>query len=79
MRTFRFDIYRRRRLKSCFCSGVEVATTPLIGLTAANTTVQLGGNYTLVMADAGPVGTDETKGQTRHWLVNGVTLSGSRS
>jgi hypothetical protein len=26
------------------------------------------------MADADVVGTDESVGQTRHWLVNGVTL-----
>ena len=45
-------------------------------MTPANSTVQLNGAFTLVMADAGPVGTDETQGQTRHWLVNGVTLSG---
>ena len=28
------------------------------------------------MVDADVVGTDETKGQTRHWLVNGVTVAG---
>lgn len=58
----------------CF---VEVGPTPSVSITPANSTVQLSGNYTLVMADAGPVGTDETQGQTRHWLVNSVTLSGS--
>lgn len=55
----------------------QVAPTPNLTVTPANSTVQLSGNYTLVMADAGPVGTDETQGQTRHWLVNGVTLTGS--
>ena len=55
----------------------EVANTPLVSITPANTSVELGGNYTLVMADAGPVGTDETQGQTRHWLVNSVTLIGA--
>jgi hypothetical protein len=26
------------------------------------------------MADANVVGTNQSEGQTRHWLVNGVTL-----
>ncbi|GJF00771.1 PEBP-like protein [Phanerochaete sordida] len=55
----------------------QVGPTPVLAVTPANSTVQLTGNFTLVMADAGPVGTDETAGQTRHWLVNGVTLTGS--
>lgn len=55
----------------------QVAPTPGISVTPANSTVQLSGNYTLVMADAGPVGTDESQGQTRHWLVNGATLNGT--
>lgn len=29
------------------------------------------------MADADIVGTDESNGQTRHWLVNGASLSGT--
>ena len=53
----------------------EVAPVPSLSVTPANSTVQLSGNYTLVMADAGPVGTDESQGQTRHWLVNGVTVA----
>ncbi|KAL4245609.1 PEBP-like protein [Abortiporus biennis] len=55
----------------------QVAPTPVLAVTPANSTVSLTGSFTLVMADAGPVGTDETQGQTRHWLVNGVTLTGS--
>ncbi|THH07259.1 hypothetical protein EW146_g9374 [Bondarzewia mesenterica] len=55
----------------------QVSPTPQLAITPANSTVKLEGNYTLVMADADVVGTDETKGQTRHWLVNGVTLTGS--
>ena len=55
---------------------IEVAPTPSISINPANSSVQLSGNFTLVMADAGPVGTDETQGQTRHWLVNSVTLNG---
>lgn len=55
----------------------QVSPTPSLTLTPANSSVQLGGNYTLIMADAGPVGTDESQGQTRHWLVNGVTLNGT--
>ncbi|KIP07988.1 hypothetical protein PHLGIDRAFT_117643 [Phlebiopsis gigantea 11061_1 CR5-6] len=53
----------------------QVAPTPGIAITPANSTVQLSGNFTLVMADAGPVGTDESAGQTRHWLVNSVTVA----
>lgn len=28
-----------------------------------------------LMVDAGTVGADESQGQTRHWLLNGATLS----
>lgn len=31
------------------------------------------------MADADIVGTDESAGQTRHWLVNGASLTGASS
>jgi phosphatidylethanolamine-binding protein (PEBP) family uncharacterized protein len=57
----------------------QVASTPLITIVPANSSVSLQGNYTLVMADADIVGTNESNGQTRHWLVNGVTLTGSNS
>jgi len=57
----------------------QVASTPLITIVPANSSVSLQGNYTLVMADADVVGTNESLGQTRHWLVNGVTLTGSNS
>ncbi len=56
----------------------EAAPTPEITIVPANSTVSLQGNYTLLMADADVVGTDESVGQTRHWLVNGVTLTGTR-
>lgn len=39
----------------------------------ANASVQLPTTYTLALVDAGPVGTDQSAGQTRHWLVNGAT------
>ncbi|KAJ3473311.1 hypothetical protein NLI96_g13054 [Meripilus lineatus] len=55
----------------------QVAPTPQLLVTPANSSVSLTGEFTLAMVDAGPVGTDESAGQTRHWLVNGVTLSGS--
>jgi phosphatidylethanolamine-binding protein (PEBP) family uncharacterized protein len=57
----------------------QVASTPLITIVPANSSVSLQGNFTLVMADADIVGTNESDGQTRHWLVNGVTLTGSNS
>ncbi|KAI0811193.1 phosphatidylethanolamine-binding protein [Irpex lacteus] len=53
----------------------QVQPVPSLSLTPANSTVELSGNYTIVMADAGPVGTDESQGQTRHWLVNGATVA----
>ncbi|KAH7930907.1 PEBP-like protein [Leucogyrophana mollusca] len=55
----------------------QVKPAPSLSLTPANSSVSFTGKYTLVMADAGPPGTDETKGQTRHWLVNGVTVAGN--
>jgi len=55
----------------------QVAPTPSLVVTPANSTVATSGNFTLAMVDAGPVGTDESQPQTRHWLVNGVTLTGS--
>lgn len=52
----------------------EVAAAPELTIVPANSSVSLTGNYTLVMADADVVGTNEANGQTRHWLVNGVVL-----
>ncbi|KAH9977127.1 phosphatidylethanolamine-binding protein [Lactifluus volemus] len=50
---------------------------PQVSIVPANASVTPQGAYTIVMADADVVGTDETGGQTRHWLVNGVTLTGT--
>ncbi|KAF8448077.1 phosphatidylethanolamine-binding protein [Boletus edulis BED1] len=47
---------------------------PNLSLTAANASVTLQGGYTIVMADAGPPGADQSHGQRRHWLVNGATI-----
>jgi hypothetical protein len=56
----------------------QVASTPLVEVFPVNGTVSLTGNFTLVMVDAGIVGTNETTNeQTRHWLVNNVTLTGN--
>ena len=54
----------------------EVAPTPVLTITpaAGSNSSAFTGNFTLVMADADVVGTNESVGQTRHWLVNGVTL-----
>jgi len=52
----------------------QVASAPNLTVVPANSSVSLTGNFTLVMADADIVGTNESAGQTRHWLVNGVTL-----
>ena len=43
----------------------------------ANSSVQLGSTFTLALVDAGPVGSDQSGGQTRHWLVNGATSESS--
>jgi len=55
----------------------QAALAPEISIVPANSSVSLQGNYTLVMVDANVVGTNESIGQTRHWLVNDVTLTGS--
>jgi len=58
-----------------------VALEPELTIVPANTTdgSAFTGNFTLVMADADVVGTDESIGQTRHWLVNYVTLQNTSS
>jgi hypothetical protein len=55
----------------------QVGPTPTLTVTPANSSVSTGGSYTIAMVDAGPVGTNEAPGQTRHWLVNGATITGS--
>lgn len=52
----------------------EVAPTPTIQITAANSSVDLTGNFTLAMVDADIVGADESN-ITRHWLENSVVIS----
>jgi len=53
----------------------QVAPTPQLTVVPANSSVTLSGNFTVVMADADIVGTDESGGQTRHWLVNSVPIN----
>ncbi|KZV70455.1 PEBP-like protein [Peniophora sp. CONT] len=53
----------------------QVASAPTLAITPANSSVTFSGKYTVVMADADIVGTDESVGQTRHWLVNSATVS----
>ncbi|KAE9406484.1 PEBP-like protein [Gymnopus androsaceus JB14] len=52
----------------------QVAPTPTLTITPANSSVDLTGNYTLAMVDADVVGSDESN-ITRHWLENSVTIS----
>lgn len=56
-----------------------MADQPNITVTPANSSISdlTSSKYTVVMADADIVGTDESNGQTRHWLVNGASLSGT--
>lgn len=56
----------------------QVAPTPSLSVTPANSTVSFSGTYTIAMVDAGPVGTDESQGVTRHWLVNGVQIADNK-
>jgi len=55
----------------------QVHDQPSIVFTAANSSVTYTGTTTVIMADAGPVGTDESQGQTRHWLSYGASLAGN--
>ena len=49
--------------------------TPTVSIATPNSSVSLGDTFTLTMVDADIVGTDESAGQTRHWLVNSASLS----
>jgi len=55
----------------------QVQPAPSLSLTPANSSVNFGGKYTLAMVDAGPVGFNESQGQTRHMLINSVTVAGT--
>jgi hypothetical protein len=52
----------------------QSATTPVVTVTPVNSTVQLNGKYTIAMVDADIVGSDLSKGENRHWLINGVDI-----
>jgi hypothetical protein len=54
----------------------EVKPAPVLSVTPANSSVQLTGNYTVMMVDADFVGASVDQ-ITRHWLVNYVTVSGT--
>ncbi|KAG9222016.1 hypothetical protein CCMSSC00406_0010381 [Pleurotus cornucopiae] len=53
----------------------QVASAPTFTVTPGSGS--LSGTYTLAMVDFGPVGSDQSKGVTRHWLVNGLTITNS--
>ncbi|TCD59820.1 hypothetical protein EIP91_011399 [Steccherinum ochraceum] len=59
-----------------FTDNSKVAPTPNLTLTGG--TYNAGDLFTLAMVDAGPVGSAEDS-QTRHWLVNGVTVTGDKA
>ena len=67
----------RRAFFSQILRVTEAAPVPKITVTPGNSSVSLTGNYTLAMIDADIVGAKLPEGQTRHWLVNGVNVSGS--
>ncbi|KIY67727.1 PEBP-like protein [Cylindrobasidium torrendii FP15055 ss-10] len=52
----------------------EAGGYPSIKVTAANSSVDLGSTFTVAMVDASYVGQDDDD-VTRHWLMNGCTLS----
>lgn len=56
-----------------------VKPEPKVTLTPVNDSpdVTASGTYTIAMIDADIVGADQTGGQTRHWLVNGVKATGT--
>jgi len=58
-------------------SQAQARPTPSLSLTPANSSITFSGNFTLAMVDAGPVGFNESQGQTRHMLINGVTVVGT--
>ncbi|TFK72553.1 PEBP-like protein [Pluteus cervinus] len=53
----------------------QVGSTPTVTINSNG--ASLSGNYTLALVDPGPVGADTSAGVTRHWLVNGLTISGT--
>ncbi|KAG6869010.1 hypothetical protein C0993_005668 [Termitomyces sp. T159_Od127] len=53
----------------------QTAPAPTVTVTAANSSVQLNGKYTITMVDADVVGSDLSKGVNHHWLVNGVEIT----
>ncbi|KAG6879956.1 hypothetical protein C0992_008890 [Termitomyces sp. T32_za158] len=54
----------------------QTAPTPTVTVTAANSSVQLNGKYTIAMVDADVAGSDLSKGVNHHWLINGVEITG---
>lgn len=56
-------------------SAAQAGPVPQVTVTPANSTVDLSGKFTIMMVDADVVGADESKGQTRHWLLNGATVA----
>jgi len=53
----------------------QSASAPSVTVTSANSSAQLTGKFTITMVDADIVGSDLSKGENRHWLVNGVTIA----
>ncbi|KAF9653128.1 PEBP-like protein [Thelephora ganbajun] len=56
----------------------QVTNAPELTLTPVNSTVSFNGNYTVAMIDPAAVGTDQSKGQYRHWLVNGAKVTDNK-
>jgi len=56
----------------------QVANPPELTLTPANSSITFNGNYTVAMIDPAAVGSDQSDGQHRHWLVNGAKVTGGK-
>lgn len=54
----------------------ESAPYPNVTVAAVDPSTNLSGTYTLAMIDADVAGAKLTQGQNRHWLLNGVKVSG---
>jgi hypothetical protein len=66
----------REKVSHAHFSPQDVRAAPTLSLERANASVTLPTRYTVAMIDAETVGFDQAPGQNRHWLVNGVTLTG---
>jgi len=56
----------------------QTAPQPTVTITPANSSVSLTGKFTIAMVDADIVGSANTEGVNRHWLLNGVEVTDNK-